>query len=137
MNVNFSGNSPFDNFKTNTEVQLNNQNVPDPPPALKSSLPSDVFKTTSKGKTKVNPLRIWFSRLTQEQIDAINETKTLPDNMKVRPKKLGTGYDIFHNIFGLKNGTHTIPEGWELRRNKLGFTRLVPVDSEGFWLKKK
>ena len=96
-----------------------------------------AFKHTKNGKEKVNVLRIWFNRLKKEQIAQINETGKLPDNMKIRPNKLGTGYHVVHNIFGLKNGTKTVPEGYEFRKNLLGFTRLVPKDTEGFWLRKK
>lgn len=140
MNVNFSGNpvpsipnaggadnAVFNQF-TNETAKNNN---------LEKTPAKDVFKTSKNGKTKVNPFRIWFQRLTKEQIAEINSTGKLPDNMKVRPNPVGTGYHTYHNIFNLQNGTKTLPDGYELRQNKLGFTRLVPKDTEGFWLKKK
>ncbi len=104
---------------------------------LKDELNKDVFKVSKKGEPKVPVLRIWFNRLTQDQIDEINRTGKLPKNIKVRPKEVGTGYYMYHNIFNMYNGTQTMPEGYELRRNRLGFTRLVPKDTEGFWLPKK
>ncbi len=137
MSVGFNG-SLFDNFNvqpgnSNASVQRTEQ-MPKP-----KEIESDTcaFKQTKNGKTKVNVLRIWFNRLTKEQIAQINETGKLPDNMKIRPKTNGTGYNAIHNIFGLKNGTKTVPEGYEFRQNILGFTRIVPKDTEGFWLRKK
>ena len=106
-------------------------------PIAKKELDTDVFKTNRKGEPKVPVLRIWFHRLKQEQIDEINRVGKLPKNIKIRPKSVGTGYYMYHNIFNLYNGTRTMPEGYELRRNRLGFTRLVPKDTEGFWLPKK
>lgn len=141
MNVNFQGN-PYEKFGLNlTETSAPKvgaaQNSSESEVKLPAQPESDVFQTTKKGEKKINPLRIWFSRLKPEQIDEINKTRRTPDNMKIRPNTGDTGYHIYHNIFNLQNGTKTLPEGYELRQNKLGFTRLVLKDSEGFWLKKK
>ncbi len=76
--------------------------------------------------------RVFFNRLTNEQIDAINESRRLPQNVKVNKYR-----GLSNNFFNLTQGTRTLPEGYELRKNKLGFTRMVMIDSEGFWLKKK
>ena len=147
MDVKFGG-SPFDDISSKYMPQgnvLNNYvNVPKPnsDTGLSSNTNTNnsdtcVFKKTKNGKEKVNVFRIWFCRLKPEQIEQINKTGKLPDNMKIRPNSAGTGYHIAHNIFGLTNGTRTVPEGYEFRRNILGFTRLIPKDTEGFWLKKK
>ncbi|MBQ9245880.1 hypothetical protein IJ182_06410 [bacterium] len=137
MSVSFRSNV-LDSFTTISAQSANN------PPVKKNDeipkkpeLNTDVFKTNKKGEPKVGVLRIWFHRLKQDQIDAINESGKLPKNIKIRPKEVGTGYYMYHNIFNMFNGTKTMPEGWELRRNILGFTRLVPKDTEGFWLRKK
>ena len=138
--INFCGDVPAKNALDNTEAVSKGSNANQNRPsenALERSPKADAFKKTKKGELKVNPLRIWFHRLTQDQIDAINETRALPKNMKVRPNPVGTGFHTYHNIFNLYNGTKTLPDGYELRKNILGFTRLVPNDTEGFWLKKK
>ena len=112
MNVNFNGNN-FSNYEKPAKK-------PSTDKAPKQVLDHDTcaFKHTRSGKEKVNVLRIWFHRLTKEQIAQINATGKLPDNMKIRPNTQGTGYYTAHNIFGLTNGTKTVPEGYEFRQLK-------------------
>lgn len=141
MNISFQAN-PYEKFGISLTASSDSkfnaaQNTPAPEVKLQEQPETDVFKVTKKGKKKVNPLRIWFNRLKPEQIEEINRTRKTPDNIKIRPDLGNTGYHIYHNIFNLKNGTKTLPEGYELRQNLLGFTRLVLKDSEGFWLRKK
>ena len=140
MNVSFNGKTTFEDFEQHIkqpQSQIWWTDVRDVKNPLKTELNKDVFKLSKKGEPKVPVLRIWFNRLTQDQIDAINESGKFPKNIKVRPQEVGTGYYMYHNILNMFNGTQTMPEGYELRRNRLGFTRLVPKDTEGFWLPKK
>ena len=142
MNVSFNCTTTFEEFAQLIKQPQQPQKTPgwsdvrDIENPLTKELNKDAFKLSKKGEPKVQVLRIWFNRLTQEQIDAINESGKLPKNIKIRPKEMGTGYYIYHNIFNMYNGTQTMPEGYELRKNRLGFTRLVPKDTEGFWLPK-
>ena len=138
MNVNLQ-NQPFQQFDITQVSKVSGQKCTCLSDGIKlsDSQYADSFKKTAKGNLKVNPLRIWFNRLTKEQIKAINETRQLPKNIKIRPNDVGTGFHIYHNIFNLKSGTTSLPEGFELRQNRLGFTRLLPKDTEGFWIRKK
>jgi len=81
---------------------------------------------------KIGFFRLAFSRLTKEQVDAVNRSRRLPENAKISQY-----HSLKNNFFGITSGTRTIPEGYELRNSKFGFTKLVLVDSEGLFLKKK
>ncbi len=91
----------------------------------------------TKDPNKVGYWRATFSRLTTEQIKNANETGKLSGRIKIKPKLAGTGYKLAPNIMGVTIGTQTIPAGYELRKNWLGFTVLLPKDSEGLFIKKK
>lgn len=91
----------------------------------------------TKDPNKVGYWRAAFSRLTNEQIKNANETGQLSGNVKIKPSSVGTGYVIAPNLMNVTTGTKTIPEGYELRKNLLGFTVVLPKDSEGVFIKKK
>lgn len=146
MNVNFMGNTPK---TTRTEDVSKNDNLQAAKKAkitdkiteskLERTEKEDNFVKSGDNKKempKINPLRIWFNRLTKEQIAEINETGQLPENMKITPKQQGTGYNFIHNIFGITPGTKTVPEGYEFKQNIFGFTMLVPKGTEGLMIKK-
>ncbi len=90
---------------------------------------------TAKDSTKIGYWRAAFSRLTDEQIKNVNETGKLNGNVKFRPNGQG-GYLIVPNIMNISVGTKTLPAGFELKKNFLGFTCIVPKDSESILLKK-
>ena len=81
---------------------------------------------------KIGFFRLAFSRLTNEQIAAVNESRRLQKNAKISPDRT-----IHNNFFNLTQGTRTLPEGYELRKTIFGFTKVVLADSEGLFLKKK
>ncbi len=91
----------------------------------------------TKDPTKVGYWRAAFSRLTTEQINNANETGKLSGKVKIKQNLAGTGYSLTSNLMGITVGTQTIPAGYELRKNWLGFTVLLPKDSEGLFIKKK
>ena len=96
----------------------------------------DSFETLSKpDKTNISTTRAVFGYLTQEQIDEINKTRKLPKNIKITRLENGS-FHISPNWFNITRGTHTIPEGYELRRNIVGFTEIVPMGEEGLTLRK-
>lgn len=72
--------------------------------------------------------------LTQEQVDAINETRRLPDNVKIMPDGAG-GYVISYNYFGIRPGTQTVPAGFEIKQDVIGMAHVVPQDTNGLLLK--
>lgn len=85
---------------------------------------------------EIGCFRLAFNRLTPEQIAMVNESGKLPPNAKFVRNPDGQ-YSICNNIFGLRVGTRTLPAGYELRRDALGFTRVLPVDSEGLLIQSK
>lgn len=89
----------------------------------------------AKDPTKIGYFRAVFSRLTDEQINNVNESGKLNGNVKFRSNGQG-GYVIVPNIMNVSVGTKTLPAGFELKKNFLGFTCVVPKDSESILLKK-
>ena len=92
--------------------------------------------TNTKDSTKIGYWRAAFSRLTNEQIEKANKTGKLSGKAKIKQNGRG-GYTIVSNLMGISSGTQTIPEGFELRKNWLGFTKVLPKDTEGLFIKKK
>lgn len=104
-------------------------------PALKQPETDNFTSSQDDNLPKIGFFRIIFSRLTDEQIASINETKMLPKNAKF----MGNCgfYGIHNNFFNILSGTRRLPEGYEVRKNFLGFTKIVLKDSEGLLLRKK
>lgn len=94
-------------------------------------------KTITKDESYIGYWRAAFSRLTDEQIEHANKTGKISGKVKIKPAADYTGYHIAPNLMNITTGTQTIPEGYELRKNWLGFTRVLPKDSEGVFIKKK
>ena len=100
------------------------------------SKPDSVEISSKKEDVKIGTTRAIFGYLTQEQVDEINKTRKLPQNIKIARTPEGH-FVLKPNWFNVTRGTHTIPEGYELRRNIAGFTEIVPIDEEGLMLRKK
>ncbi len=97
---------------------------------------SDVFvNSTEKQPPEISKIRLFFRYLNDEQVKAVNECGKLPKNAKFIPKSDGTGYRIHNNFFGVRSGTQIIPEGYEVRRNWLGFAIVVPKGTEGLFIR--
>lgn len=95
----------------------------------------DAFVKETKAETpKISFARLMFSRLTDEQIKAVNESKKLPENAKFVQNGFG-GYTIQNNIANITPGTRDLPVGYELKKNFLGFTIVVPVGTESVLIK--
>lgn len=81
---------------------------------------------------KISRMRLMFSRLTDEQIKAVNESRMLPKNAKFQ---LG-GKVICNNWFGICDGTQKLLPGYELKKNVFGFTVVVPEGTKGLFIRK-
>ena len=95
----------------------------------------DEFISLNNNQKYTTPPEISWGRavtgfLTQEQVDAINETRRLPDNVKIIPNGFG-GYTLTYNYFGLRAGTQTVPEGFEFKQDVIGVAHIVPKDTNG------
>lgn len=95
-------------------------------------------KTDDEAETKECPpisrARAMFNRLTDEQIKAINETGKLPEGVKIEKDAYGN-YHIGNNFINLTPGTRTVPAGYELKKDWMGFTVIVPKDTESVLIK--
>lgn len=83
---------------------------------------------------KISRWQIFCNRLTEGQIKLINDTGELPSNAKFVTKISG-GYKIVNNWFNIRTGTCILPFGYEVKRNILGFTEVLPVGSKGLFIK--
>lgn len=123
----------IDSMRANPIVQTPTISETLPPVSLEQA--PDVIELSTKKEydgPKISFFRLAFGRLTDEQIDAVNKSRRLPKNAKIN--SFGS---VKNDIFHITRGTRTLPEGYELRKNIFGFTKLVLIDSEGLFLKKK
>ena len=89
-----------------------------------------ISKTKNDSEaTEVSFIRATTGYLTQEQVDNINKTRKLPDNLKIISPYLG-GYLLQYNsdIDLGPRSTQTVPEGYELKRNIAGYVNVVPIN---------
>ena len=80
--------------------------------------------------------RVLFHRLTKEQIQNINENRELPKNAKFVDSDISGEPKLTWNLLDWTKGTHTLPAGYELKQDILGFTHVVREDSKAWYLKK-
>lgn len=89
----------------------------------------------AENNDKIGFFRLAFQRLTPAQIANINETGRLPEGSKLVSNGYG-GYAFANNIVNVTPGTRTLPATHEIKRNFLGFTLVVPKDTESLLIKK-
>ena len=98
----------------------------------------DTFEKTQEEVApqagEIGRIRLATGFLTDEQIAEINATRKLPDNAKFIAT--GTGkYYIANNFFNLREGTQTLPEGFEVKKNIIGQAIVVAKDTNGLLIK--
>ena len=82
----------------------------------------------------IGTFRLTTGFLTDKQVDDINKTRQLPPNAKFVMNGYGS-YAISNNFFGIRVGTQTLPEGFEVRKNVFGQAVVLPKGSEGLLIK--
>lgn len=117
--------------KTSPVVQSNNL---EKQPTEDTYIPQETTGETETAP-KIGAFRLITCLLTDEQIAEINKTRKLPDNGKFIATPGGNGYTINYNLMNLRTGTKTLPEGFEVKRNILGFAVVLPKDTEGLFIK--
>lgn len=109
-----------------------------PKEATQNSLPNDKIDLSEKTKQleppQISRTRLFFGRLTDEQIKQINEAKKLPENAKFVMNGFG-GYVITNNFFNFRAGTRDLPAGFEVKKDIFGFTVVLPKGMEGISVK--
>lgn len=132
MTIAFYGTMP--NSSPNACSDLANAKIRKNPfePMLKC--PKDSFETSQKKceppYVKVKMRNILFNRYNKDQINMINSTGELPPNIKITDDN-----KIVWNLFDFTKGTHTLPLGYELKNDLLGFTHVVRKDTRAWYLK--
>ena len=94
----------------------------------------DISKSDKGEAPEIGAMRLMFGFLTDEQVQQINATGKLPPNAKFVPNELG-GYQLTNNFFGIQAGTQELPAGFEVKKNVLGFTTIVPKGTKGMLIK--
>lgn len=99
---------------------------------------ADIFKPQIEEKKapEISGVRVFFNRLTDEQIAQVNESKELPKNAKVVDDIRIGKPRLTWNLFDITPGTHKLPAGYELKKDILGFTHLVREGTQAWYLKK-
>lgn len=115
------------NFKQNENTGATTTQIPE-------SKPDSAEFSTKVDVPKISKTRLFFTRLTDEQIAAVNKAGRLPDGAKFVANGFG-GYTICNNFFNFRAGTQQIPAGFELVKNVFGFTEVMPIGTKGAFIK--
>ena len=83
---------------------------------------------------QISRTRLFFDRLTDEQIKQVNESKKLPENAKFIMNGFG-GYTMENNFFNFRAGTRDLPAGFEVKKDIFGFTVVLPKGMNGIAVK--
>lgn len=84
----------------------------------------------------VSALEALTGLLSDEQIEKINKTRVMPEGSLITQNENGK-YEITSDVTGLSTGTRLLPEGYELRKDVLGFATVVPMDQKSVFLRNK
>lgn len=104
-------------------------------PPISPSVDAFTPQVQEKKAPEISGVRVFFNRLTDEQIAQVNETKQLPKNAKIIDE-IPTGHPrLTWNLFDITPGTHQLPAGYELKKDILGFTRVVREGTQAWYLK--
>ena len=96
----------------------------------------DIKKEKTGEAPEIGALRLAFGFLTDEQVAQINNTGKLPPNAKFVPNGMG-GYTITNNFFGIIPGTQELPVGFEVKKDVLGFTAVLPKGTNSVLIRDK
>ncbi len=113
------------------------QEIAEPSKALPELTESkDLIQLQTSKNPQISDWQFLFSRLNDEQIEQVNKSKMLPPNGKFVMVDHGR-YTLVPNWINLFTGTRKLPAGFELRKDILGFSVILPIDSEGLFVQPK
>ena len=128
-NVYFKGET--NNVVTNPTASNNNV-------ALERQPEVDAFQKSdveNEGiQVEIGTIRLATGFLTDAQVAEINKTRKLPENAKFFSNGYGQ-YFIANNFFGMRAGTQTLPEGFEVKKNFMGQAIVVAKDTKGLLIR--
>lgn len=104
---------------------------------IQKTIENDKFVSSTQQENlppDIGTFRLTTGFLTDKQVDDINKTRQLPPNAKFVMNGYGS-YAISNNFFGIRVGTQTLPEGFEVRKNVFGQAVVLPKGSEGLLIK--
>ena len=123
------------NFKGNENVVAQTPPKTTKGSSLERQPEADTFNNANaKDGVEIGMIRLATGFLTDEQVAKINETRKLPDNAKFIANGYGQYY-IANNFFGVRAGTQTLPEGFEVKKNVLGRAVVIAKDTNGLLIK--
>lgn len=93
-------------------------------------------KEDAKSSAKVSFMEATTGLLSDKQVAQINKERVVPEGTIIVKNKDGN-YDLETNVLGLTTGTRELPEGYEIRKDVVGFIEIVPIDQKGIFLKEK
>lgn len=93
-------------------------------------------KEEAKSSSKVDFIEAATGLLSDEQVEIINKERVVPEGTIIVKKENGE-YDLETNVTGLTTGTRELPEGYEIRKNIMGFIKIVPMDQKSIFLRNK
>ena len=121
---------------TTMKALPNSDSVPQLKPDLTQKPDELVLSSKEMDPPEISALRIMFGRLTDDQVAQINKSGKLPKNAKFIQSNMTGFYGIFNNFFNISPGTQQLPEGYEIKKNLLGFAIVVPKGTEGAFIRK-
>ena len=118
-NVNLVKNTNTNNLQ---KQNLNNANITNP-------LKQDTFEKKEYEGTKIDMLSLFAGMLSNEQVEDINKNKKLAKGAVFQKNEDGD-YNIVPDFCDLTKGTRILPEGYEVKNNFIGRTKVVPVGTK-------
>lgn len=91
-------------------------------------------QTQTQNTTPISVLEAFTGILSDEQIAEINKTKQMPEGTLIAKDELGNYY-ITNDVLGIDTGTRTLPKGYEVKKDRLGFAIVVPEGTKGIMIK--
>lgn len=119
-------------FKQNVENASKAENVS--APVQQETNDSFISSKKDVEPPKISTVRLMTGFMTDKQVEGINKAGKLPENAKFVMNGYGS-YTICNNFFGMRVGTQTIPQGFEVKKNVLGQAVVLPKDSTGLMIK--
>ena len=104
-----------------------------------TSIAKDTLNLSKKAP-EIGTFRAISGFLTDEQYAQLKKSGVLPSNCKFIKEENADGnftgdYEITYNFFGLRQGTQKLPAGFEIKRNIIGQTVVVPEGTTGLLIK--
>lgn len=97
---------------------------------------AENIKKRDTVKNSINFLETASGLLSDEQLAKINKSRLVPKGTLI-VKNVDGSYELTNDRLGLERGTRMLPEGYEMRKDLLGFAKIVPIDQKSIFLRKK